>query len=467
MAIDDQVASDERTPLLLDGDHPLPKLQIFLLCWGAIVEPIAFFSIFPFINQMIFETGGVDEASVGFLSGVIESIFSLTQTVFMLLWGRAADRYGRKPVLVISLAGVTVASTFFGFSQTVWQMIVLRSVAGVFAGITVTVRTMISENSTPKNQARAFSFFAFATNLGIFVGPLIGGALSKPCTQYPTVFGNFALFEQYPYLLPCIAAGAMSGVGALLSVLFLKETRPIRDGKTHDHATIIQPPRIKEILAAPGVIPVIIIYQYALLLGIAFTAVAPIFFYTPIPLGGFGYSPPQISLFLAGCGISQAVWLLVAFPIFQRKWGTGNLLRACAWAWPISFSLFPLLSALIRNGQETLYWTLVPVAVVGPSGVSMAFTAVQLALNDIAPSHLALGTLNGLALSLMSAVRAVTPATFASIFAFGIKHQILAGYLAWAVMIVTAVGFIVVLRWLPEKAEGRPILKKPLDEQDA
>jgi hypothetical protein len=54
-----------------DEDQPLPKLQIFLLSCCRFIEPIAFFSIFPFINQMIEETGGVDEKRVGFYSGLI------------------------------------------------------------------------------------------------------------------------------------------------------------------------------------------------------------------------------------------------------------------------------------------------------------------------------------------------------------------------------------------------------------
>lgn len=92
----------------------------------------------------------------------------------MILWGKAADRLGRKPVLVFSLAGVSVATALFGFSTEIWQMILFRCCAGVFAGTVVTVRAMISENSTPKTQARAFSWFAFASNAGIFVGPFIG-----------------------------------------------------------------------------------------------------------------------------------------------------------------------------------------------------------------------------------------------------------------------------------------------------
>jgi hypothetical protein len=54
-----------------DEDKPLPRTQIFLLCYARVVEPIAFFAIFPFINKMIFETGNLDAADVGFYSGLI------------------------------------------------------------------------------------------------------------------------------------------------------------------------------------------------------------------------------------------------------------------------------------------------------------------------------------------------------------------------------------------------------------
>lgn len=62
---DNNIANDEN-----DEDKPLPKTQIFLLCYARLVEPVAFFSIFPFINQMIFDIG-VDQARVGFYSGLI------------------------------------------------------------------------------------------------------------------------------------------------------------------------------------------------------------------------------------------------------------------------------------------------------------------------------------------------------------------------------------------------------------
>lgn len=63
-----------------------------------------------------------------------ESMFSLTQMCLMILWGRAADRIGRKPVLVFSLAAISVFTALFGLSQTIWQMILVRCCAGLFAG---------------------------------------------------------------------------------------------------------------------------------------------------------------------------------------------------------------------------------------------------------------------------------------------------------------------------------------------
>lgn len=105
-------ANDERTPLLaavssapiaeasdppapgdepgvqLDDDTPIPRTQIFLLCYARLVEPIAFFSIFPYINSMIEKTGGIDKEDVGFYAGLIESLFSATQMCVMIFWGK-------------------------------------------------------------------------------------------------------------------------------------------------------------------------------------------------------------------------------------------------------------------------------------------------------------------------------------------------------------------------------------------
>lgn len=66
-----------------------------------------------------------------------ESLFSLTQMFCMIPWGRASDYFGRKPILVLSLAGVSFATALFGFAGTIWAMILIRCFEGLFAGTIV------------------------------------------------------------------------------------------------------------------------------------------------------------------------------------------------------------------------------------------------------------------------------------------------------------------------------------------
>lgn len=71
-------------------EKPFPRTQIFLLCYTRLVEPVAFFSIIPYINTMIENTGDIPKANVGFYVGLIESLFSLTQMCVMIYWGRVS-----------------------------------------------------------------------------------------------------------------------------------------------------------------------------------------------------------------------------------------------------------------------------------------------------------------------------------------------------------------------------------------
>ncbi|KAH8705243.1 major facilitator superfamily domain-containing protein [Talaromyces proteolyticus] len=465
MTLSEESNMDETTPLIAapethttvqqngaNIDKPLPMGQILLLCFARIVEPIAFFSIFPFMNRMIEECGDVPETDVGFYSGFIESLFSLTQMMLMLPWGRASDRFGRKPVLVISLAGLSVTCALFGTSQKIWQMIVYRCLAGVFSGTVVTVRTAISENSTPKTQARAFSYFALFSNLGICVGPLLGGVLLRPAEQYPSLFGNVRFFKDYPYALPTFATGSIAATACIVSALFVKETlRSKIDGRNEP----VKPMSTTEIIRSPGVSLVLFLNAFTILITLGYTAIIPVFYFTNPKFGGYGFREIQISAFMGIGGLSQAAWLIFVFPSLQRRIGTGGVLRACSVCLPFWFFLTPAANIFLRVGWETVFWVYAPVVVVVGSGVAMGFTAFQLALNDISPSSETLGTLNAISLTLTSAIRSIAPGLFASLFATGVKHQILAGYFAWVILIALAIVQRASLRWLPTRVEGK------------
>ncbi|KAG8164818.1 hypothetical protein KVR01_005093 [Diaporthe batatas] len=440
-----------------DDGRPFPTWQIFWICFARLVEPMAFFSIFPYINKMAQENGNLETADVGFYSGLIESLFSLTQAVFMLFWGRASDRLGRKPILVFSLVGVTIATALFGFSRTIWEMILFRCAAGVFGGTIVTMRTMLAEHSTPRTQAKIFSWFAFSGNLGIFIGPLLGGALADPAHQYPGAFGHVKFFHDYPYVLSSLAVGLLGLVSVFTSAFFIEETLK-KEPSSEDGA--VKPKKesesIRSIVMTPGVAIVLYVYGHIMLLALAYTAILPVFWFTPVDLGGFGFTPIQMSLMLSVNGVAQASWLLFVFPPLQHRWGTNKVLRVCAICYPFFFAICPLGNIVLRSGHDLAFWISAPPILFIGSGIAMSFTAIQLALNDVSPSQAVLGTLNALSLTFASVLRAFTPATFSSLFALGVGTQWLDGYAIWVLMIFFAMGFTVVARYLPETEKKRP-----------
>ncbi|KAJ5690801.1 hypothetical protein N7462_005193 [Penicillium macrosclerotiorum] len=445
-------------------EAPLPKVQVLLLCYARVIEPLAFFSIFPYVNQMVQNNGSVPDSDVGFYSGLIESLFSLTQAVVMMFWGLASDRVGRKPVLVSSLFGVALATGLFGLAKTIAQMIMFRCLAGVFAGTIVTIRTMVAEHSTPKTQARAFSWFAFSGNLGIFLGPLLGGALAEPAQQYPGIFGGIPFFENYPYALSSIVIGLVGATAAISSAFFVEETLKKKSKKpttprddsevASDTLSLDEDLSTWQLLKAPGVATVLYTYGHIMMLAFAYTAIIPVFWFTPVSLGGYGFTPMQISLMMGLNGASQAAWLLLIFPPLQQKIGTKGVIRLCAFAYPIFFLACPFGNILLRMGTEEsarAFWVILPVMLAVGCGVSMSFTAIQLAINDVSPSPRVLGTLNALALTGVSALRAFCPALFTTLFALGARSQ-LAGAMLF--------GFLC-LCWLPGCRLSRDIYRSP------
>ncbi|EMR83184.1 putative major facilitator superfamily transporter protein [Botrytis cinerea BcDW1] len=233
-----------------DDDTPLPLGQILGLCYVRLVEPVAFFSVFAFLNQMLWEIGDIGEGEVGFYSGLIESLFSVTEMFLMVHWGRASDKFGRKPIMIISLLGISFATGIFGFGRSIGQLIMFRCIAGLFAGTIVTIRTMISENSTKKTQARAFSYFSVAGNLGILFGPMIGGAMSEPAKQYPSLFGGVKFFEEFPFALPTICTGLFALSSTLVATFYIKETL---GKKKYQKVGARDGMSMKELLKFPGV----------------------------------------------------------------------------------------------------------------------------------------------------------------------------------------------------------------------
>ena len=382
----------------------------------------------------------------------------------MLIWGRVSDRIGRKPVLIGSLIGCAVTVAMFGFAQTIPQMIIFRCLSGVCSGTVVTIRAMITELSTKQTQARAFSIFAFASNLGIFLGPIIGGSLSKLAQHYPSVFGGNRFLEAFPYALPTLVCGSFALVCSVVVTFFVVET--LDTAERPDKGPKAKPMSTMEILRCKGVVFVLSIYSVVSLLGFAYTAVAPVYWFTPKEHGGFGLDERQISIFFSIAGGSQALWMLLVFPPLQRRVGTGGVLRITCTIYPLFLCLYPIMNAFLMHDWTTVFWVVGPIVMATGSAVAMQFISAQLALNDVCPSYQTLGTLNALALTLSSGIRAVAPALFTSIYAASLRLHLLWGQFIWVIVAAIIIALRFSLAWLPKEVDYIPAKKDAQDGRE-
>ena len=122
--------------LLRWREDDFPYRQLFVLGWCAlsstrrlitfataalcrICEPIAFMSIFPYIYFMVKSFNITDEEpKIAMYAGMVTSAFALSEFVASIMWGRLSDRVGRKPILLLGLAGTGVSMLMFGFAKS-------------------------------------------------------------------------------------------------------------------------------------------------------------------------------------------------------------------------------------------------------------------------------------------------------------------------------------------------------------
>ncbi len=109
---------------------------------------------------------------------LLVAIYSLMQFFFAPIWGSLSDRYGRRPILLLSLAGSVIAYIGLGVANSLWILFVARGLAGVMAGNIAAAQAYIADITTPANRARGMGMLGAAFGLGFILGPAIGGILA-------------------------------------------------------------------------------------------------------------------------------------------------------------------------------------------------------------------------------------------------------------------------------------------------
>ena len=214
----------------------LPKKgQLAILVLARLAEPLVQTSLqsYMFYQLRSFDTT-LSDATVASQAGLLQASFSAAQTLTGVFWGRIADSYGRKTVLLLGSSGTIISCLGFGLSKSFIAALLFRILGGLVNGNIAVMRTMISEIIKEKKyQARAFLLMPMCFNIGVIIGPILGGVLADPAGTYPNVFGPSSAFGgkngvrwmmSWPYLAPNLASAIIVFMSLMLIFLGLDET---------------------------------------------------------------------------------------------------------------------------------------------------------------------------------------------------------------------------------------------------
>src|SRR5919197_2601475 len=111
--------------------------------------------------------------------GLLFASYSVMQLVFTPILGRLSDRYGRRPVLFLSLLGTSLGFFILGFATQLWMLFAGRLIDGMTGGNISTAQAYIADVTTEENRAKGMGLIGAAFGLRFVFGPAIGGLLSR------------------------------------------------------------------------------------------------------------------------------------------------------------------------------------------------------------------------------------------------------------------------------------------------
>ncbi|KAI9851876.1 MAG: hypothetical protein M1824_002457 [Vezdaea acicularis] len=247
------IGGPPRKPEDIKDDKPvtwmsLPhKPQLFILAVCRLSEPLSNTCLLPYLYYLVrsLQPQSDSSSSISRSAGVVVALFALSQFATSMAWAKAADAWGRKPVILIGLMVSIFANLGFGFSKSIPAIMCWRIVAGCANGNTGVMRTMTAEIVKDKKyQSRAFLLLPLVFNSGVIIGLFLGGFLADPVKHMAWAFGPHGLFNfpydaegvawmrKYPYALPTVFNAMALTCSLLLAICGLKETSSQKAGRT-------------------------------------------------------------------------------------------------------------------------------------------------------------------------------------------------------------------------------------------
>ncbi|WFR55504.1 multidrug efflux MFS transporter [Anaerocolumna sp. AGMB13025] len=180
-----------------------------IVCWfGMFVTGIGMSQIAPVLPLYINQLGVNNTALVTKLSGIAFGITFIISAIFSPIWGHAADKFGRKPMLLRASLGMAVVIGIMGFAPNVYVLIGLRLLQGAITGYGTACTTLIATQTDRENAGFALGTLSTSSIAGSLLGPVIGGLIEE----------NLGLRNVF------FVTGALLFVAFITTLLFVKES---------------------------------------------------------------------------------------------------------------------------------------------------------------------------------------------------------------------------------------------------
>ncbi len=241
--------------------------------------------IVPVMPDLLQEVNGAGLASAAIWGGILSTTFAAMQFLFGPLIGGLSDRFGRRPVLLISLVVMALDYLVMAVAGTIWLLFLGRIVGGITAATQSTANAYMADISRPEDKAANFGLIGAAFGMGFVFGPVIGGFLAE--------FGTRA---------PFYAAAFLAAANAVFGYFVLKETVDKTRRRAFEWRRANPFGALKHFKALPGLLPLVFVY---FLYQLAFGVYPAVWSYFTI--AKFDWSPGIIGLSLGLFGISLAV----------------------------------------------------------------------------------------------------------------------------------------------------------------
>lgn len=180
----------------------MDKKRLFSILLVVFIDLLGFSLILPLLPYYA-ETFNASE----FVTGLLIAVYALMQLIGAPILGRLSDRYGRRPILLISVFGTFLGFLLLGFANALWILFAARILDGITGGNLSVAQAYISDVTDAKNRAKGLGLIGAAFGVGFIIGPVTGGILS-----------------QYGYNVPAFVAGGLALINFVLIYAWLPES---------------------------------------------------------------------------------------------------------------------------------------------------------------------------------------------------------------------------------------------------